>query len=84
MTDTVSEVKEPAKRARRTPEELKVHLLSLAAAIDAKREARHKADLLLIAEELKGISDARQDKALQGCVATIVGCANSIKSGIPQ
>ena len=73
------------KKTRRTSEELKASLLARAAAIDAKREVKHKLDLLKLAGELKAISDARpQDKALAGCVATIVGCANAIKAEIPQ
>lgn len=80
----MSEVQAQQKK-RRTPEELKASLLARAAAIDAKREAKHKLELLSLADKLKAISDARTaDKALAGCVATIVGCANAIKADIPQ
>lgn len=77
--------KASGKKPRRTPDEVKAYLLSRAAAIDAKREVKHKLELLGIAEELKAISDARPaDKALAGCVTTIIGCANAIKAEIPQ
>lgn len=76
---------EAPKKTRRTPEELKADLLARAAAIDAKREAKHKLQLLSLADELRVISEARpHDKPLAGCVATIVGCANAIKADIPQ
>lgn len=83
MTETAVPV--PVKKTRRTQEELKASLLARAAAIDAKREVRHKLDLLKLAGDLKAISDARPaDKALASCVTAIVGCANAIKADIPQ
>lgn len=73
------------KKPRRTPDEVKAYLLARAAAIDAKREAKHKLELLSLADKLKAVSDARPaDKALAGCVTTIIGCANAIKAEIPQ
>ena len=75
----------PVQKKRRTPEEVKALYIAKAAAIDAKREAKHKLELLSLADKLKAVSDARpQDKALAGCVTTIVGCANAIKAEIPQ
>lgn len=87
MTDTTAPVPVPVKavKTRRTQEELKAYYIAKAAAYDAKREVRHKLDLLKLAGDLKAISDARPaDKALASCVATIVGCANAIKADIPQ
>jgi len=77
--------KASGKKTRRTQDEVKALYIAKAAAIDAKREVKHKLELLSLAEKLKAIADARpQDKALAGCVTTLIGCANAIKAEIPQ
>ena len=73
------------KKTRRSPDQIKAHLLAQAAAIDAKKDLRHKIELMRIGEALKAIADARPaEKHLAASAAQIIGWATAIKAEIPQ